>query len=346
MKQVTNPPNPYNLYSIELLGEPPEAEVTVYEETSKSILTENKSPDIPFRWSLNPYRGCFHACMYCYARPTHHYLDFGSGTDFETRLVARVNAPELLEQAFRKKSWKREPVFFSGVTDCYQPLEVTYQLTRRCLTVCASYRNPVSIVTKGALIRRDLDLLLQLKEEAAIQVHLSIAFSDDNTARKVEPSAPSPSIRFKTVKFLADNGIPVGIALAPVIPGLNDHMIPEICRRAAESGATTAFMTPVRLPGSVQELFPAFLKKEFPAKASKVLAQIRDIKEGNLNRTEFGARMRGSGPRWEAIHWLFQKECRKQGLNSVQERELDTLVPDEKCDKAEAGQLSLFPLAE
>lgn len=211
MRPVSNPPNPWNSTHVDWLGDPPPARLTVFEEDARSILSENDSPDVGFRWSVNPYRGCFHACAYCYARPTHQYLGFGAGTDFERRIVAKVNAAALLEQAFNRRSWLGERIAFSGVTDCYQPLEAHYGLTRSCLEVCARFRNPVGIITKGALVRRDVDVLQQLHRTAAVRVHLSIPVADDDTARIIEPGASLPSQRFAAMEALARAGVPVGL---------------------------------------------------------------------------------------------------------------------------------------
>ena len=206
-RQIANPPNPWQSRHVEWLEEPPEAELTIFEEEAKSVLAENKSPDVGFRWSVNPYRGCYHACAYCYARPSHQYLDFGAGTDFDRKIVVKINAPEVLERELSRRSWKRESITLSGNTDCYQPLEASYELTRRLLQVCAKHANPVGIITKGALIRRDLDVLSELARKASVKVFLSIPFADEAVGRKLEPGASSPSKRFETMKALTDAGI-------------------------------------------------------------------------------------------------------------------------------------------
>jgi DNA repair photolyase len=197
-----NPPNPFHHSQVEWIDAPEET-LQVYEEQARSILSENDSPDISFRYSLNPYRGCFHACAYCYARPSHHYLDFGAGTDFERKIVAKVNAPALLRETFMRPRWQGEPIVFSGNTDCYQPLELSYALTRGCLEVCREFKNPVFIITKGAIIRRDIDLLKELHRCASVHVTMSIAFSDDELSRLIEPGAPRPSVRFRALEELA-----------------------------------------------------------------------------------------------------------------------------------------------
>lgn len=315
LKYISNPPNPWTSSTTEWLDEPPRFKLQVFEETAKSIVAHNDSPDVGFAYSVNPYRGCFHGCAYCYARPTHQYLDFGAGTDFERKIVVKVNAPELLRFEFEKSSWKGHGLAFSGVTDCYQPLEATYCLTRRCLEICREYHNPVSIITKGALIRRDIDILVALNEVANAEVVHSIAFSDDAMSRKIEPYAPRPSIRFRAMRELHEAGIKVAVGVAPVIPGLNDSQIPEILELAFECGARSAFMTLLRLPREVKPVFIERLEEAFPTRSQKVLHQLASMKGGVLNKAEFGERMVGEGPQWEAIQWLFESTCKKLGLN-------------------------------
>lgn len=319
-KHVSNPPNPWSQATVEWLDLPPPFSLQVYEEEARSIVSKNDSPDVGFTYSVNPYRGCFHGCAYCYARPTHQYLDFGAGTDFERKIVAKTNAPELLKAAFERSSWNGDEIVFSGVTDCYQPLELHYGLTRRLLEICLEYKNPVTIITKSAIIRRDLDLLRKLNEVAGVQVVNSIAFSDDEIARKVEPYAPRPSIRFRAMKELSDAGIRTIVGVAPVIPGLNDTQIPAVLETAQRCGARSAFMTLLRLPAEVREVFIERITREFPTRAKKILNQVSAMKGGVLNRTEFGTRMRGDGQQWEAIHWLFQNSCERLGLNLREEQ--------------------------
>ena len=253
-KRVWNPPNPYLTEHRELLGEPPAAALEVYEDESQSILSRNDSPDLGFRWSVNPYRGCFHACSYCFARPTHEYFGFGAGTDFERKIFVKRNAPALLEQAFRKPSWRGELIMFSGVTDCYQPLEAAWRLTRGCLEVCLKYRNPVAMITKSILIRRDVDVLQGLARDASVRVFLSIPFLDEEIARRVEPGAPAIRRRFETMEILARAGIPAGIGVAPVIPGLNDHELEAVLEAYAKAGA-------YKLPAQTMEEMLAYREK-------------------------------------------------------------------------------------
>jgi len=312
---VSNPPTPWSSVHAEWLGEPPEAALEVFEEEAKSIIAENDSPDVGFRYSVNPYRGCFHACSYCYARPTHQYLGWGAGTDFDRKIVVKTNAPALLRRELMRKSWAGETLVFSGVTDCYQPLEAVYGITRRCLEVCVEFRNPVGIVTKGALVRRDADVLARLAREAAAMVYVSIPFADDAPARKIEPHASPPSQRFETLARLCEAGIRTGVAIAPVIPGLNDSDIAGVLARAREAGAVSAFLTLVRLPAEVLPVFEQRLAEAFPDRAARVWSNIRQARGGKKNESRFGARMDGVGPRWTAIENLFEIECRRLGFN-------------------------------
>lgn len=315
MKLVSNPPNPYVSAHHEWLEEPPAALPEVYVERAKSILSENDSPDLHFRWSANPYRGCRHACAYCYARPTHEYLGFGAGTDFETQLIVKENAPELLRKAFSSRRWQRELVAFSGVTDCYQPLESVWQLTRQCLEVCREFRNPVCVVTKSYLIRRDAELLAEIAAEVPVHVCMSIAFADPKMSKLIEPQAPAPDRRFEALRILAQAGVPVGILFAPVIPGLNDSEIPAVLKRGAECGAQTAQFTPLRLPGSVEKVFMDRLNEVMPLRAQRVESRLREVRGGELNDSRFGSRMTGKGEYWDSITQLFQVSARRYGLN-------------------------------
>ncbi|MFW6058000.1 MAG: PA0069 family radical SAM protein, partial [Persicimonas sp.] len=291
------------------------ADLKVYEERARTILNENDSPDIPFRYSVNPYRGCFHGCAYCYARPTHQYLDFGAGTDFERKIVVKNNAPELLRRALERPGWQREPITFSGVTDCYQPLEASYELTRGCLEECVRVDNPVAIVTKGSLIRRDADLLAELSHSAGVHVYVSIPFADDDVGWAIEPQASAISQRFRTLEVLGKAGITTGVALAPVIPGLNDSDIPRILERAADCGASRAFMTLLRLPAEVLSVFERRVREAFPDRADRIFSSIRQVRGGQLNEAQFGRRMSGKGPRWAIVSKLFDTQCERLGFN-------------------------------
>ena len=315
--RIWNPPNPYLSEHRELLGEPPVAELEVYEDNSQSVLSSNDSPDIGFRWSVNPYRGCFHACAYCYARPTHEYFGFGAGTDFERRIFVKPRAPVLLEQAFRRPSWKGELVVFSGVTDCYQPLEAAWKLTRGCLEVCLKFRNPVAIITKSLLIRRDVELLADLCRQARASVCLRIAFLDETIARLIEPGTPTIRKRFETMRVLADAGIPVGIGIAPIIPGLNDSDIPGLLRQARDAGASSAFKTLLRLPGSVRPVFFHRLEAALPDRVRKIRHRILEARQGRMTDSRFGHRHHGQGPYWDAIDEAWQLWTKRFGFNRL-----------------------------
>lgn len=319
MRYVQNPPNPWLQTHHEWIGEPPAVKVEVFEETaSRSIITHNDSPDVGFDYSVNCYRGCPHACTYCFSRPTHEYLGFGAGTDFESRIVAKVHAPELLRAQFMKPSWKGDLLVFSFTSDPYIPLEANYELTRRCLEVCLEFRNPVAIVTKSALVRRDVDLLAALTQEAEASVFFTIPFADHESSKALEPQAPFPEARFGAMRALAEAGVPVGLGIAPVVPGLNEHQIPELLTRARDAGATKAFINLLRLPGSVLPYFEERLRADLPLRADRILSRIREVRGGKLNESAFGKRMRGQGVYWEMIVQSFKLHCRKLGFASVE----------------------------
>jgi DNA repair photolyase len=315
MRYVDNPPNPWLTHSVEWIGEPPAAKIEVFEETeTRSIITSNDSPDVAFDHSVNCYRGCVHGCTYCFSRPTHEYLGYGAGTDFERKIVAKVRAPELLRKELMKRSWQGDEIVFSFTSDPYIPLEANYKLTRGCLEVCAEFRNPVGIVTKSALIRRDIDVLQRLAQDASVGVFFSIPFADYDIARAVEPFAPSPNARFEAMETLAEAGIEVGIGIAPTIPGLTSD-IPALLQRAKDCGATKAFINMLRLPSSVAPYFEQRLREKLPTKADRVLNRIRDARGGKLNSSVFGERMRGKGQYWSAQEKLFEVYCRRLGFN-------------------------------
>lgn len=315
MQYVENPPNPWLTHSVEWLGEPPETRLEVFEETAtRSIITKNNSPDVSFDYSINCYRGCIHGCTYCFSRPTHEYLGFGAGTDFDRKIVVKTRAPELLREELMKPSWKGDELVFSFTSDPYLPLEAHYKLTRRCLEVCVEFRQPVGIITKSALVRRDIDVLQALAREASLSVFFTIPFTDVQAARAVEPFAPLPDARFHAMADLAAAGIKVGIGIAPVIPGLTTD-IPELLKRAKDAGATQAFINMLRLPGSVAPYFEQRLREKLPTKADRILNRIRDARGGKLNSSVFGERMRGQGQYWEAIAKLFKIHCERLGFN-------------------------------
>lgn len=319
LRPVSNPPNPWSATQVEWLGPSPEDSLKVYETPAKEVLSENDSPDIGFRWSLNPYRGCQHACAYCYARPSHQYLDFGAGTDFDRKIVVRVNAPQALRARFERKSWQGELIVFSGNTDCYQPLEASYRLTRGCLEACLEYRNPVGIITKSSLVRRDIDLLAEMARHGLVRVHVSVPFHDPETAQLVEPGAPLPAGRMETLRLLSQAGVPTGIAIAPIIPGLNDSDPAPLLEQAAAAGATRAFCTPVRLAAEVLDVFSERIAAAFPDRWKKIEHAIRDMRGGKMNDPRFGHRQTGVSRRWKAIEEMFALHCRRLGLNTDEE---------------------------
>lgn len=280
-------------------------------DASRTIITENKSPDVGFRFSVNAYRGCEHGCAYCYARPTHEYLGFSAGLDFESKIMVKEDAPELLREKLMSKSWEPAPVFMSGVTDCYQPAERKFQLTRRLLRVFADFKNPVGMITKNALIVRDLDILEELNAFGGTMAMLSVTTLDDRLGAALEPRTSRPMARLEAVRRLAEKGIPVGINIAPVIPGLNDHEIPKILEAAAQAGAKFAGMGMLRLPLTVLPVFTEWLEVHRPGEKEKVLSRIREVRGGRMNDADFGSRMRGEGPLAEHTTQMFRVYARK-----------------------------------
>jgi DNA repair photolyase len=320
MKQVRNPPNPYETHHREWLEAPPAVKLQIFEDDSRSILSRNDSPDVSFQWSVNPYRGCFHACAYCYARSSHEYLGFGAGTDFESKLVVKPDAALLLRQAFLKPSWRGDLVVFSGNTDCYQPLEAAWGLTRACLDVCAEFHNPVAIITKSILILRDLDVLRRLNEVTTLRVYLSVPFADNDMARKVEPQAPSITRRLTALRSLSEAGIFTGVSIAPVIPGLNDDQMADILVRARQAGAQEAFYSIVRLSGSVEPVFLERISAQYPDRIKKITNRLKDMRGGKLNSSVFFERHEGQGSYAEMLEQLFKTSKRKAGFPEIAEQ--------------------------
>ena len=286
-----------------------------FEDDSASILSRNDSPDVPFTYGVNPYRGCEHGCAYCYARPFHEYLGWSSGLDFETKILIKRRAPELLRAELSKPSWQPEPIAFSGATDCYQPAERQFQLTRQCLEVALELRNPVSLITKNSLITRDLDLLRQFVPWHGIAALITLTSLDPDLAGSLEPRAARPAARLDTIRQLAAAGIPVGVMIAPIIPGLTDHEMPAILTAAAEAGAQSASMIVLRLPHQVKDLFADWLETHVPSKKARILSRVREIRGGELNVTSWRTRMRGEGIHAENIRNLFNVARRRAGLN-------------------------------
>ncbi len=337
MKTITNPPNPFTSETRELLGPAPAVTPDIYEEIAKTILSHNSSPDLPFRWSLNPYRGCFHACAYCYARPSHEYWGFGSGTDFESKLVVKTNAATKLRETFLKPSWDGELIVFSGNTDPYQPIEAEYKLTRACLEVCSTFKNPVGIISKSALIARDIDVLQDLRKNSWIRVFFSIPFASDDVARKVEPQAPSISKRLATLEALAQAGIPTAVSIAPVIPGLNEQDIPKILARAKDAGAQDATFILLRLNDNVEKVFVERMTRHFPDRIQKILTRLKETREGQMGEHLFFKRHQGQGTTWNVIAQLFEQCYRKLGFPTI----ADTPIPL-TFTRPGPTQLSLF----
>jgi len=293
----------------------PKIQTQFLRDDSQTVISYNNSPDVGFDASLNPYRGCEHGCAYCYARPTHEYLGFSAGLDFESRILVKSGAPELLRLELGRKTWKPQCLVLSGVTDAYQPVEKKLKITRGCLRVLADFRNPVYIVTKNHLVTRDADYLAELAEVKACGVAISITSMDPDLTRLLEPRASIPSFRLQAVAMLRKAGIPVGVNVAPIIPGLNDHEVPNILKAASAAGAQFAAYTVVRLPLAVAPIFVTWLETHFPERKEKVLGRIRSMRGGKLNSSEFGARMRGEGPIAAEIRQLFRVSCHRFGLD-------------------------------
>jgi DNA repair photolyase len=284
---------------------------------ARSIIATNDSPDVGFDASINPYRGCEHGCVYCYARPFHEFLGFSAGLDFETKILVKEDAPELLRKELSSPRWVPKVLAVSGVTDAYQPVERRLELTRRCLEVLAEFRNPVAVITKNHLVTRDADVLGRLAAHGAAAVVLSITTLDPELARKMEPRTSTPARRLDAVARLAAAGIPVGVNVAPVIPGLTDHEIPAILKAARKAGATFAGHVVVRLPHAVKDLFETWLGQHFPDRKEKVLHRVREVRDGALNDPRFGSRMAGRGPYADQIHALFRLSAKKAGFPDV-----------------------------
>jgi len=313
--------------------------VEYLDDRSASIVSENDSPDVPFRYSLNPYRGCMHGCAYCYARNTHEYLGLGAGLDFETKIFVKRGAAELLRQFLARDGWQAEPITFSGVTDCYQPAEHRWRLTRQCLEVALECGQPVAIITKNALVERDLDVLSQMAARRLVHVLISITTLDAELARVMEPLTSVPSARLRAVSSLVAAGIPTGVMVAPIIPGLNDSDMANVMKAAAQSGARFAGYTLVRLPLAVAPVFLEWLNRTQPLRATKVEARIRQIHGGKLTTSQWGRRMRGTGPLADEIRALFRLLARKLGLDHP----LPPLASDQFMPPAaQSGQRSLF----
>jgi DNA repair photolyase len=295
----------------------PQPHTLFLKDTTRSIITYNDSPDVGFDASINPYRGCEHGCIYCFARPNHEYLGFSAGLDFETKILVKEDAPELLFRELSSRSWKPQVIAISGVTDAFQPIERRLQITRRCLEVLARFRNPVVIITKNELVTRDIDLLSELARDNAALVFVSVTSLDNDLARELEPRASQPQRRLAAIEQLAAAGIPVGSLVAPVIPGLTDHEMPAILAAARNAGAKLAGYVPLRLPYGLAPLFEEWLNRHRPLQKEKILGRIQEIRGGRMNDPNFGSRMRGQGAYAQQMGELFQISCRKLGLNTI-----------------------------
>ncbi|WP_370087064.1 PA0069 family radical SAM protein [Ekhidna sp.] len=338
-----NVPNKYSALSLstdsldgldeELMLEKPRTEI--FHETPKKIISTNSSPDIGPSASINPYQGCEHGCVYCYARNSHEYWGFSAGLDFETKIIVKPEAPQLLEREFLRPSWKPRTIMLSGNTDCYQPLEKKFGITRQLLQVFNKYQNPVGIITKNALVTRDLDILKELAKSSLVHVIFSITSLDEKLRQKLEPRTASAVKKLKAMEALAENGIPVGVMNAPIIPGLNHYETPEILRLSADAGARFASYTVVRLNGQIGKIFKDWLTKSYPDRADKVWNQIQELHGGNVSDSEFGRRIKGEGNIAEIIRKLFEVSKRKYFKN----REMPPL---ETSHFRSGGSYSLF----
>jgi DNA repair photolyase len=317
------------------LIELPVVETEFLVDHSKSILAKNDSPDLGFTYSVNAYRGCEHGCAYCYARPTHEYLGFNAGIDFETKIMIKHDAAKLLRDTFQSPSWKPQFVMMSGNTDCYQPAEREFRITRQLLEVFLEYRNPVGIITKNALIMRDRDILAEMAKLNLVAVTFSITSLDRALARKLEPRTATPERRLHAMRYLAEAGIPVGTMIGPVIPGLNDEEVPAILQASREAGAQSAGYNMVRLPLAVRPIFEEWLDRNVPLEAEKVKTRIKMVRDGGMNDANFGTRMKGTGGYASFVRDLFNKTCKRLGLNERR----SYLTAD---NFRRAGEMSLF----
>ncbi len=295
-------------------AEDPSPKTVFLRDASATVINYNDSPDLGFDASINPYRGCEHGCIYCYARLTHEYLGFSAGLDFESKIMVKENAPELLRKELAARKWKPQVIAMSGVTDCYQPVERKLKLTRRCLEVLAEFRNPVGIVTKNHMVTRDVDVLGEIAAHQAAVVFISVTTLDDELARKLEPRTSSPAHRLAAIEELSKAGIPVGVLTAPVIPALNDHEIPAIISAAVGAGASFAGYVALRLPHGLGALFEDWLARHYPDRREKVMNRLKAIRGGRINDPQFGTRMRGQGIFADQIEILFETACRKAGI--------------------------------
>jgi DNA repair photolyase len=330
-----NPPNRFERLSLDREGwtdpDDPPPQTQLLNDATRSILAFNDAPDVGFDVGINPYRGCSHGCSYCYARPTHEYLGFSAGLDFETKILVKRQAPELLRKALSAKKWQPQVIGLSGNTDAYQPAERRLRITRRCLEVMAEFRNPVGIVTKSYLVSRDVDILAELAEYQAAAVMISITTLQQDVQRLMEPRASIPSRRLGAIRVLADAGIPVGVNVAPVVPGLTDHELPAILEAAAAAGASFAGYIMLRLPYGVKDIFTEWLSQHFPERKDKVLNRVRDLRGGKLYDGRYEVRGRGEGPWADHVRSVFRLHRDRLGLNRPVELSVASFRrPDER----------------
>lgn len=339
-----NPANPYLKQELDTeagdgIDEPlvPDTKTQIYLEHAKKIINKVPSPDVPMDYSLNPYQGCEHGCIYCYARNAHQYWGYSAGLDFEQKIIVKQNAAELLEKELKHPKWKVSPIMFSGNTDCYQPIERKLEITRKCLEIFLKFQHPVGLITKNSLILRDIDILSELAKTGLVHVYITITTEDESLRRVLEPRTSTARRRLEVVKQLSEAGVPTGVMLGPIIPGLNNHEFPQLMEKSVANGALNAAYTLVRLNGSVKELFEQWIHIHFPDRADKILNQIREAHGGNLNDSQYGRRMRGEGPMSDSISQFFKlTKKRLLGESKMPSYNLDAFqLPEE-------GQLKLF----
>lgn len=339
---LVNPANRFEKISFERDEEISDEEYPVpktefFKDTSKSIISYNDSPDIGFETSLNPYRGCEHGCVYCYARPTHEYFGLSSGWDFESKIFVKLEAAALLRKELSHPKWRPQVIVMSGVTDCYQPFEKKFTITRQCLEVLLDFRNPVGIITKNKLVTRDIDIFKQMASYDGVAVTVSVTSLDAKVARAMEPRASTPVNRLKAIEELAKAGIPVTVNVAPIVPGLTDHEIPSILKKCAALGAVGAGYTVVRLPYAVKDVFEKWLTEYFPERKNKVLNRLKELRGGALYNSEWGSRMTGTGLFAEQINSMFEMGCKKAGFPQTRFR-----LSSSSFRNAEQKQMTLF----
>jgi DNA repair photolyase len=316
----------------------PPPQTQLFRDTTRRIIARNDSPDVGFEFSINPYRGCEHGCIYCYARPTHEYFGLSAGLDFETKIFAKLHAAELLRHELLRPSWKGDLIAISGVTDCYQPVERKLKITRSCLEVLLEFQNPTALITKNHLITRDVDLLSEMSKYDGVGVSVSITSLRNEIQHVMEPRTSVPAKRLHAVEVLAKAGVPVNVMVAPVVPGLTDHEIPAIIKAAYEAGARSAGYITLRLPWAVKDLFERWLGQHFPERKDKVLNRVRELRDGKLYDPTFGVRMRGEGVFADQIEGLFDAACRKYGMNEQRFH----ISRDSFRRPVQGGQLALF----